>query len=79
MNNFIITPMAFLGNTFFPLDHLPGWLQVVLNLLPLAHASKAIRASAFQQIPDFQDYLILFISGCLAIALAIRSVNHARD
>ena len=79
MNNFIITPMAFLGNTFFPLDHLPGWLHAVLNLLPLAHASQAIRASAFQQIPALQDYLILFIAGCLSLFLAIRSVNHARD
>ena len=35
LSNFVITPMAFLGGTFFPLDRLPGWAQHVLELLPM--------------------------------------------
>ena len=37
LSNFVITPMAFLGGTFFPLDRLPGWAQHVLesSLFPM--------------------------------------------
>jgi ABC-type multidrug transport system permease subunit len=78
LSNFIITPMAFLGGTFFPLDTLPKWAQYILNFLPLSHASKAIRADAFGQAPELFPFLVL---GCAAIAfmiLAVLCVSKAR-
>ena len=47
LTNFFITPMAFLGGTFFPVDKMPEWVQYILHFLPLTHASKVIRAAAF--------------------------------
>ena len=79
MNSFIITPMAFLGGTFFPIEHLPGWAQKILALLPLTHAADAIRASAFGQAPEIADYLILAGIGLSAFVCAIMTVNKARD
>lgn len=35
--NFIVLPMAFLSGSFFPLDAVPGWLQVVSKALPLRY------------------------------------------
>ena len=79
LNTFVITPMAFLGGTFFPLDKLPEWLQGMLTLLPLSHASRAIRAAAFGQPPRLAPFLIL--AGCCLIffLLALHTVGKARD
>ncbi len=79
MNSFIITPMAFLGGTFFPVDHLPSWVQKILYLLPLTHAADAIRSAAFGTVPKPTDYLILAGLGCATLAFAILAVNRARD
>ncbi|PIV05785.1 MAG: ABC transporter, partial [Syntrophobacterales bacterium CG03_land_8_20_14_0_80_58_14] len=79
LTNFIITPMAFLGGTFFPLERLPEWAQTILWALPLTHASGAIRATAFGQTPNYQAYLILLFIGALFFWFALRSVGRARD
>jgi ABC-type polysaccharide/polyol phosphate export permease len=79
MTSFIITPRAFLGGTFFPIEHLPGWTQKILILLPLTHTAHAIRASAFGAMPALSDYLILVGIGISAFVFAIMTVNKARD
>jgi ABC-2 type transport system permease protein len=79
MTSFIITPMAFLGGTFFPVEHLPGWAQKILYLLPLTHAADAIRTAAFGAVPRMGDYLILAAAGAVAFGFAILTVNRARD
>lgn len=79
MTSFIITPMAFLGGTFFPVEHLPYWVQKVLYLLPLTHAADAIRAASFGSMPLPSDYLILAVLDVAALVFAILTVNKAKD
>ena len=79
LTNFIITPMAFLGGTFFPVERLPEWTRDILFFLPLTHASRAVRAAAFDQTPIFNDYIILALVGVVFFGMALCSVNKARD
>jgi ABC-2 type transport system permease protein len=79
LNNFIITPMAFLGGTFFPLSQLPLWGQRLLEILPLTHAAKAVRSAAFVEPAHAADYALLAIVGCACFLFAIVSVNQARS
>lgn len=79
VTNFIITPMAFLGGTFFPIERLPMSAQKVLFFLPLTHASKAIRAAAFGQKTDIYDYVLLASIGCLFFFISVHCVNRAKD
>ena len=79
LTNFVITPMAFLGGTFFPVDRLPVWAQKILSILPLTHASEAIRAVAFGQAPNHRAFLVLAVSGLLFFFLALGTVRKARD
>ncbi|MFH0727785.1 MAG: ABC transporter permease [Pseudomonadota bacterium] len=79
LTNFIITPMAFLGGTFFPIDRLPAWAQPLLHLLPLTHASRAIRDSALGGPPRVTSCALLLAFGLLFFWLALRCVNRARD
>lgn len=78
LNNFIITPMAFLGGTFFPLSHLPLWGQNLLGVLPLTHASHAIRAAAFKEPVTAADFLVLAAFGIASFLFALLSVNQAK-
>jgi ABC-type multidrug transport system permease subunit len=41
--NFLITPMGFFCGTFFPIANFPPWLGLVMQMLPLTHASLAMR------------------------------------
>jgi ABC-type multidrug transport system permease subunit len=79
VNSFVITPMAFLGGTFFPIENLPNWAQKMLYFIPLTHAADAIRASSFGKAPEIRDYLILAGIAVSAFIFAIVTVNKARD
>jgi len=79
LTNFFITPMAFLGGTFFPVDRMPSWAQELLHLLPLTHAAKAIRSSAFGATPDFFSYGLLAGLGSVLFVLAFYCVNQAKE
>jgi ABC-type multidrug transport system permease subunit len=79
LTTFVITPMAFLGGTFFPVDRLPAWAQDVLFIVPLTHASHAIRADAFGQAPSWRDFVLMAAVGGVLFLLALRSVRKARD
>jgi len=76
--NFFITPMAFLGGTFFPVDRMPEWVQKVLHVLPLTHASHAIRSAAFGEPPDLLPYVLLAGLGAVLFILAFQLVNKAK-
>lgn len=79
LTNFFITPMAFLGGTFFPVDRMPQWGQAVLQALPLTHAARAIRSAAFGQPPQFLSYALLVSLGLILFVLAFYLVNKAKE
>jgi lipooligosaccharide transport system permease protein len=43
----LLTPMFLVAGTFFPLDDLPTWAQVLGNLNPLYHCVELVRAAVF--------------------------------
>ncbi|MGQ9922012.1 MAG: ABC transporter permease [Desulfobacca sp.] len=79
LTSFVITPMAFLSGTFFPLENMPGWVKPILRLLPLTPATEAIRAAAYGQVPSWRPYLILTLLAVAAFLLAVNFVKKARD
>ena len=79
VTNFVITPMAFLGGTFFPFDRMPEWVQRVLSLLPLTHAVGAIRESSFGMRPELTSYVILMVLSVVAFIVAFLCVDQARN
>lgn len=79
LTNFIITPMAFLGGTFFPIESLPGWAQGVLSVLPLTHAAQAIRADALGLTIPAGSLLVLAATSIIFLGLATYTVAKAKD
>ncbi|MGE4265406.1 MAG: ABC transporter permease [Desulfovibrio sp.] len=79
LTSFVITPMAFLGGTFFPVERLPDWAQGLLLCLPLTHASRAARAAATGAELPLTSLGLLLAAGFAAFLFAVRRVARARD
>ena len=58
-STFFILPMTFLCNTFFPLDRVPDWVELLISILPLTHASSSLRAMAYGGAPSVLSLMIL--------------------
>jgi lipooligosaccharide transport system permease protein len=43
IQRFVVVPMFLFAGTFFPIDQLPGWMQVVARLTPLWHGVELCR------------------------------------
>ena len=43
----VLTPMFLVAGTFFPIDQLPDWAQVLANVNPLFHCVQLVRHAAF--------------------------------
>lgn len=78
LTNFVVTPMVFLGGTFFPVERLPAPLGLAVSALPLPHAVRLIRDSFLGRGAEAGDLLVLllFAAGFFALALhALRRVE----
>ena len=53
--------------------------MAVSPLLPLTHASTAIRASLLHENPGFFAYILLAVVGILFFVIAVRLVGRSRD
>jgi ABC-type multidrug transport system permease subunit len=60
-SSLILTPMTFLGGTFFSLSQVPVGLKFALYLLPLTHASLWLRAAALNQSLPWTSFLVLLV------------------
>lgn len=79
LTNFIITPMAFLGGTFFPVDSLPGWAAAIVKILPLTHAAHAIRQASLGQPVPLIEWCLLAAMGAACFMLAVHLTRRVGD
>ncbi|MBQ8833415.1 MAG: ABC transporter permease [Oscillospiraceae bacterium] len=71
-STFFILPMTFLCNTFFPLEKVPNFIQVLISILPLTHASSSLRAMAYGSAPNVWSLLIL--AGYAAVFMVVANI-----
>lgn len=69
-STFFILPMTFLCNTFFPLERVPDFIQVLISILPLTHASSSLRAMAYGSAPNPLSLAILAIYATVFMIVA---------
>ncbi|MCI5528672.1 MAG: ABC transporter permease, partial [Blautia sp.] len=70
-SNYFIMPMAYLCNTFFSTDQMPGVLKTIVSLLPLSPSSSMIRAISAGEPVDLRGIFILlaYLAVCTIIAM----------
>jgi lipooligosaccharide transport system permease protein len=70
----LLTPMFLVAGTFFPLDELPTWAQVLGNVNPLFHCVELVRHAVFgfEGLEDVGHLAFLVGFALLAWRMAIR-------
>ncbi|HEX2128944.1 MAG TPA: ABC transporter permease [Solirubrobacterales bacterium] len=63
----LVTPLFLVAGTFFPIDQLPEWLQVVANVNPLYQLVELVRHAAF----GFEATDVLRLLGLVAFTLVM--------
>lgn len=79
LTNFLITPMAFLCGTFFSLKTLPAWAFYTVKLLPLSHATIAIRAAALGKPMPYNALFITYAFGIFFFVLGVWAIRGAQE
>jgi len=78
-STFIIAPMTFLCNTLFPLDKIPRVIQVLIQLLPLTHASSQLRSISYGQPASLFSILVLTAYSVVFILLSVFFINKRKN
>ena len=76
---YIITPMAFLCNTFFPTDTMPEGARQLIGALPLSRTCAMMRALAGGKPADLRGMLFLSAYLCVLAVLAVRFVYRKKN
>lgn len=79
VTNFIITPMMFLGGTFFPTENLPSFIKPFIEILPLTITSHTLRGIALYNSFKISYPIILFFIALLSFFIALYSIKGAKD
>ena len=62
-STFVITPMLFLSDTFYPIDKMPAFVRPIGYLFPLTYSTKLIRASLLgEEVSLFYGVLLALIT-----------------
>ncbi len=79
VTNFIITPMMFLGGTFFPTKNLPSFIKPFIESLPLTITSHTLRSIALYN--SFKPFymVILSFTAVISFMVALYSLKLAKD
>lgn len=77
-STFVILPMTFLCNTFFPIDRIPPLIQGIIRILPLTNASGALRDIAYGSSANPWNLLVL-LAYALAFYLAANVAIQTRS
>jgi lipooligosaccharide transport system permease protein len=70
----VLTPLFLVAGTFFPIDGLPEWAQVVAQCNPLYHLVQLVRDAVFGtwSAADLVHLGVLLVFGTLTWRLAVR-------
>jgi lipooligosaccharide transport system permease protein len=74
----VLTPLFLVAGTFFPLDRLPEWAQVLGNVNPLHHTVELVRHAAFgwEGWTDLARLGALLLFGVIIWRIAIHAMTR---
>ncbi len=75
-STFIMTPMSFLSGTFFSLEKLPIWMKRLIELLPLTHATNALRSITLEGNYEKISILVLLVYSIILYIYSIYITNR---
>ena len=78
-SSFVLTPMSFLGNTFFSAASLPDGLKVLLQCLPLTQSATLLRAISWGESWEIWRLGVILVCNMAFFVLAICQINRMKN
>ncbi len=78
-STFVITPMIFLSDTFYPVDKMPFFVKPLAYVFPLTYSTRLIRGSLLgkKELLTFANQIVLVGLTCLLFAVAVAVARRA--
>jgi lipooligosaccharide transport system permease protein len=77
VTSIVITPLFLVAGTYFPIDGLPEWAQVLANLNPLYHCVELVRHAVFGfELVDLLHMGVIVAFGLIVWRLAIARMER---
>jgi lipooligosaccharide transport system permease protein len=67
----VVSPMMLISGVFFPLESLPGWLQMVAHAMPLTHAIRLARPLVGGQVPTEIGLSVAVLAGYAVVSFVL--------
>jgi lipooligosaccharide transport system permease protein len=69
----VLTPLFLVAGTFFPIENLPKWAQVLAQVNPLYHLVQLVRDAVFSELGwvDLAHFGVIVVFGLLTWRLAV--------
>lgn len=78
-SSFVLTPMSFLGNTFFSASAMPKGVNVLIQCLPLTQSATLLRAISWEERWDVWRFAVLVGCNIVFLAVAIHQINSMKN
>ncbi|WP_303868645.1 ABC transporter permease [Acetobacterium wieringae] len=78
-STFVILPMTFIGNTFFPVANMPSLLKSVVQVLPLTHSSSLLRQISYGEPASLASFFIMVVYTIVFMVVALIKINISKN
>ena len=78
-SSFVLTPMSFLGNTFFSAASMPKGLNVLLQCLPLTQSATLLRAISWGEGWALWRLGVILCCNAAFLAISIHQINRMKN
>ena len=77
--SFVLTPMSFLGNTFFSAEAMPRGLRVLIQCLPLTQSATLLRSISWGENWQIWPLAVILGSNAVFLLVAIHQINRMKN
>ena len=78
-SSFVLTPMSFLGNTFFSAASMPKGLELLIQCLPLTQSSTLLRSISWGEPWSFWRLAVIVGYNLVFLTIAIYQINRMKN
>ena len=78
-SSFVLTPMSFLGNTFFSASAMPGGLNLLIQCLPLTQSATLLRSLSWGESWQPWRLAVILICNIAFLVIAIHQINRMKN
>ena len=78
-SSFVLTPMSFLGNTFFSASAMPGGLNLLIQCLPLTQSATLLRSLSWGESWQPWRLAVILICNIAFLVISIHQINRMKN